>query len=103
MDHTVDIGYKLQENEEFEHKIWFESALAVLPADFETENENISDIKLFENILFIMPANEKGCDYDIEKFLESNNIKINVNFHPTSTMAIIKWFGAVLASLCCRV
>lgn len=92
MDHTVDIGLtSLQENEEFEHKIWFEDPLlAVLPTDFETENENYFDIKLFEKYPFIMPANEKGCDYDIEKFLESNNIKINVKLSSTSTMAIIK-------------
>lgn len=92
MDRTIDIGFtSLQDNDEFEYTVWFDDPLlAIVPRDYEDHNNNFFDIKEFENYPFIMPATEKGYDYDIERIVEKHGLNLNVKLSSKSDMAIIK-------------
>ncbi|MEA5084839.1 MAG: LysR substrate-binding domain-containing protein [Lachnospiraceae bacterium] len=92
MDRTIDIGFtSLQDNDEFEYTVWFDDPLlAIVPKDYENRNNNFFDIKEFENHPFIMPATERGYDYDIEKIVEKHGLNLNVKLSSKSDMAIIK-------------
>ena len=59
MDRTIDIGFtSLQDNDEFEYTVWFDDPLlAIVPKDYDNNNNNFFDIKEFEKPPFHYACN----------------------------------------------